>query len=152
MGRTSFKTAGMMVAALLLPFLAGCDGFPRDIAGTSEEIKTTGILRAGIVAGDSDEAKERAWVEKIAETVGADADIKAGSAATLLHELEEGRIDLVMGQFAKASPWKTMVAFTDSPEADAPRSHVPVLRAAVRNGENRWLMLVSETLKKEHLR
>ena len=85
--------------------------------------------------------------EKIAEAAGAEAEMESGSAEVLLHRLEEGELDLVVGKFAKASPWKGRVALTQAPKPEwEPAKHEPVLRAAVRNGENRWLMFVSKTI------
>ena len=129
--------------------LGGCDDFPNDIAGTMDEVMDTGVLHAGLVAGPA-EADEQALAEKVAGAAGANPEIQSGSAEVLLHQLEDGELDLVVGEFAKASPWKKRVAFTRTPEQDAqPPKHQPVLRAAVRNGENRWLMFVSKTIGEE---
>ena len=127
--------------------LGGCDDFPNDIAATMDEVTETGVLHAGIVAGGRSEADERSLAEKIADAAGAEAEMESGSAEVLLHQLEEGELDIVVGKFAKASPWNGRVALTEAPNPEwEPARHEPVLRAAVRNGENRWLMFVNKTI------
>lgn len=142
--RNRFAT-GFAVALLML-ILVGCDDFPNDIAGTMKGVTEKGVLHAGMIADGPAEANERSLVQQVAQAVGVKAELDAGSAETLLRRLEEGKLDLVVGEFAKATPWGARVAFTPSPRAKSPPSHEPVLRAAVRLGENRWLMFVSKTL------
>ncbi len=139
---------GLAVLATLA--LSGCEDFPKDIAGTMDDITATGVLQAGIVTDGSAEADERSLAERIAQAAGAEAEMETGSAEVLLHKLEEGELDLVVGKFAKASPWKGRVALTKAPRPEwEPAKHEPVLRAAIRNGENRWLIFVSKTIGEE---
>lgn len=114
-----------------------------------QEVKAEGLLHAGIVADDAAESGERALAESVAKAAGVEPQIESGSSEALLHRLEEGEIDLVVGEFAKGSPWKTRVALTVSPVSGSPPASEPVLRAAVRLGENRWLMFVSKTVREE---
>ena len=133
--------------ALAMLALCGCDGFPNDIAGTMERVTGSGVMHAGIIADGAAEADEELLVERIGTAAGAEAQTESGSAEVLLHKLEEGELDIVVGEFAKASPWSGRVALTAAPQAEwEPAKHEPVLRAAVRNGENRWLMFVSRTI------
>ncbi|MCF1505601.1 hypothetical protein L0F51_17755 [Afifella sp. H1R] len=138
-----------LAAVFLVPLLAGCDGFPKDIAGTMQNVKERGVLHAGIVADGPAEGEERALAERVAQAADVMAEFEVGSDEVLLHRLEDGDIDLVLGEFAKASPWKKRVAFTAPAEAKSPSAHEPVLRAAVRPGENRWLMFVQKTLRQK---
>ncbi len=134
------------LALVIALAISGCDNFPKDVAGTMQEVTARGSLRVGIVADGETEARERFLAQTIAQAAAVEAEVESGSAEILLHRLENGRIDLVVGQFAKASPWKGRVAFTKPAEADSPPSHEPVLRAAVRSGENRWLIFVTTAL------
>ena len=61
----------------------------------------------------------------------------------MLRELEEGRIDLVYGRFAKDSPWARKVHLGHALGVRAePPKHVEAPRFAYRNGENGWIMLI----------
>ncbi len=147
--RRNGRFARRVFLAFLVPLaLSGCKGFPNDIAGTMDGVTSTGILHAGIVADGPAEADERDLARTIAEAAGAEAEFQSASAEVLLRELEEGDLDIVLGKFAKASPWTARVALTSAPAAEGtPPPDEPVLRAAIRHGENRWLMFVSETVE-----
>jgi len=139
--------AGLLAAGLLAAALAGCDDFPKDVENTTRSVEGSGVLHAGLVADAPAEAGERALAERIAAAAHARAESETGSAEVLLHRLEQGELDLVVGRFAKASPWKGRVAFTKPASAEgSPPKQAPVLRAAVRSGENRWLLFVSDSL------
>ncbi len=145
--RSSRFSMLVLLTALATLALGGCDDFPNDIAATMDEVTETGVLHAGIVADGRSEVNERSLAEKIADAAGAEAEMELGSAEVLLHQLEEGELDIVVGKFANASPWNGRVALTEAPNPEwEPARHEPVLRAAVRNGENRWLMFVSRTI------
>ena len=139
--------------ALAIFALVGCDGFPKDIAGTMKEITQSGVLHAGLVADGAAERQERDLAQTIAEAAGVEAELETGSAASLLHDLEDGKLDLVVGEFAKASPWKKKVALSKAAIPGAkPDKHQPVLRAAIRKGENAWFLFVSRTIERGGLR
>ncbi len=125
---------------------SGCDEFPKDIAGTTEGVLARGAMRAGIVAGGP-AVEERALVERLANSMSVDADIRDGATEDLIQRLNAGEIDVVVGEFAKSTPWSTRTAMTSSARAIAPPKDHPVLRALVRPGENRWLILVERTVR-----
>ena len=126
--------------------MAGCDDFPKDIAGTMDGVVNSGTLRAGIVAGGSED-EERAVANRIASSLNVTSEVISGSTEELVRKLDEGEIVIVVGEFAKATPWVERAAITGPARAfDPPKDH-PVLRALVRSGENRWLIYVSRTLK-----
>ena len=122
-----------------------CDSFPRDEAGTTEAV-TNGELHAGLIADDQAEPDERYLALAVSEAAGAEAILEVASAESLLPRLEGGELDLVVGRFAGNSPWKDRVAFTSAADAASPPSDEPVLRAAVRPGENRWLIFITRTI------
>ncbi len=128
--------------------LAGCDDFPRDIAGTMDGVQASGTMRAGIVAGGSD-AEERALANRIASSLSVQPEFITGSTEELVRRLNDGEIDIVVGEFAKATPWVGRAAMTAPARAINPPKDHPVLRALVRSGENRWLIFVSRTLKEK---
>ncbi|MEX0921727.1 MAG: hypothetical protein WD489_06070 [Rhodovibrionaceae bacterium] len=142
-------SAAVDVAVLLavLICLAACDGFPADPEATTERVTHSGTLRSGIVAAPgSEESLARGFVEKLAAAAGAEAKVKRGSAELLLKDLEQGGLDVVIGAFAKESPWRKRVALSPPLKAQEPPGDLPVLRAAVRSGENRWLLFVARHL------
>lgn len=125
-------------SALLLLALAGCDAIPQDTEGTLERIRQERVLRAGIVAGTADAAPAQRLVGRLADGWGARVDWREGPATRLLDELEKGEVDLVIGEWAKASPLVADVSFSQPvgrPEPDDSRQ--PALRLARRHGENR---------------
>lgn len=138
----------ILLSLSLALMLAACDDYPRDIENTMQGVEQSGRLRAGLIsAGDNSDTAERELVNRIAEAAGAEASFEEGSAETLFRRLEQGELDIVVGHIAKASPWKKRVALTKSAEAKSPPKKLPVLRAALRKGENRWLLFISRHLK-----
>lgn len=138
------------LAALATIGLAGCQDYPNDIAGTKARVEESGVLHAGLVADGAAERQERDLAQTIAGAAGVEAELETGSAASLLHDLEDGKLDLVVGEFAKASPWKKKVALSKAAIPGAkPDKHQPVLRAAIRKGENAWFLFVSRTIEEE---
>ncbi len=134
-------------AALPLLFalsVAGCNAYPMDPEGTTQHIEETGSMRTGIVASpDMDEGAARDFAGRLARHLSAKPDYATGSAAILLRRLEEGELDIVVGDFAADSPWKEKAALTAPIVARNPPKDEPVLRGAVRKGENRWLMFIA---------
>ncbi len=140
-----FKRPISAVAFVVLS-LAGCDDFPDDISGTMESMRTSGAMRAGVVAGGNG-AREAALARQIAQALNVRTSLQEGTTEALVERLEEGELDIVIGEFAKATPWSGRVALTGPARAvDPPQDH-PVLRAMVRPGENRWLIFVTRVMK-----
>lgn len=129
------------VTSFGLLLAAGCEPFPRDPEGTTEKVMAARVIRIGVIPGNEG-GVDRAVVMRMAAAVGARLEFVSGGEETLLPHLEEGGLDLVIGRFAKRSPWKDRVAFTDPVRRKDPPRDEPVLRLAVRKGENRWLMFV----------
>jgi hypothetical protein len=135
---------------LLLPALSGCGEFPRDQAGTLDRVREKKVVRVGLVGGAAPSphaAKLRALVERSAAAAGARPQLVQEASEPLLLKLEAGELDLVVGEFDRASPWYRRVhllpplARVQSGEAEIETT------AAARNGENAWIMLVEREAK-----
>ena len=131
---------GIFSAFLLL---GACDALPRDPAGTSVRVAQmqsfTVALADPTVHGAPEVAK---LVHEIERRTGAHARWLPGSGETLFWQLDDGTMDLVIGRFTADSPWATAVAF-GPPLSTSGATDTPLkLRAAMRNGENRWIMTV----------
>jgi ABC-type amino acid transport substrate-binding protein len=133
------------VTSFVLLLAAGCDAFPRDPEGTTERIMAAKTIRVGVIPGDGEDLV-RGVTMRIAAALGARLEFVDGGEESLLPRLEGGGLDLVVGRFAEKSPWKDRVAFSDPVRREDPPGDEPILRLAVRKGENRWLMFVARHL------
>lgn len=135
------KWRSVFCAALAL---AGCDRLPRDPDGTLDRVKAERSFRVGLIAsGDSPVGAERqrAYLSRLAEATGATPRLKEGASEPLLIELEEGRLDLVIGPLSPESPWISRVALLEPIGETVAPQHL-ALTPIARNGENRWIMLL----------
>ncbi|MFT4053002.1 MAG: hypothetical protein QM681_00735 [Novosphingobium sp.] len=96
----------------------------------------------GVVAGTPQTPETQGLLVAIERQTGARPQIAYGAADTLLAELSEGKSDLVLGAFEKDSPWKTEVAFAPALSSTKIGNGIIEVKAAMRNGENSWIMLV----------
>jgi len=140
--RTTRSFIPLLVIALGAT-LAGCDDFPKDPGETTEHVRESGEMRTGLIAGaDQENERQKALAEQIATAVEAKPVFEEGTAEILVPKLEKGELDIVIGSFAKSTPWKKHAALTKPANQTEEDSERPKLRALVRKGENRWLMLV----------
>ena len=141
--------AKLVISVVLALSVAGCDAYPKDPAGTTEHIRQTGTLRTGLVAtAEQDYADARAFAGRLAGRLGAKPEFEIGAAAELMRRLDDGDLDLVVGRFAKKTPWKERAAFSAPVGERQPSGKDdPVLRGAVRTGENRWLMFIAHAME-----
>lgn len=127
---------GVIWAAALL---AGCGPIPRDPAGTLRRVEAGRVIRVGQVEGNPDARVDRLLARVEART-GARARVERGGLEPLLLKLEDGRLDLVLGaRFAPDTPWADRVALGRALD----RRDGTEARAAMRNGENGWIVLVN---------
>jgi hypothetical protein len=137
-------------ALLIAPALAltACADLPRDPAETTERVQRTHRIVLGAIDGVQPSPRAEAVLDEIAARLDARIVRVGGHGEKLLDDLEKGKVDLVYGRFAMASPWATHVHFgsplgrrDDVPEDErAPRF-------VFRNGENGWIMLVEEAAR-----
>lgn len=131
---------GAVVGMMML--VAGCDGLPRDPAHTSTRIEETRRFDVGLVSGTPESPDARRLVAEVERRAHARARIHEATGDRLFGDLEAGKIDLVVGAFARDSAWKTDVTFGPAVQT-LPGSAAPLeLKAVMGNGENRWIMLV----------
>jgi hypothetical protein len=124
--------------------LAGCDRLPQDPDGTLERVRAERSCRVGLIAdGDSPigDGRRDAFLARIAAATGARPLLKEGAAEPLLIELEDGKLDLVVGVLSPESPWLGKVALLRPIGETLAPQHL-LLTPIARNGENRWIMLL----------
>ncbi|QNO26573.1 hypothetical protein EEB18_017765 [Sphingopyxis sp. OPL5] len=133
-------------AALLL---AGCDSLPRDAAGTTERIERMQAMRVTILPDTPDAHPALALLGAYARDHHARLKLVPLHGEHAHKALEDGEIDVLVGHFAKASPWQADIALSKPVARGEPddKEH-PVLRIARRNGENA-LILATDRLVSE---
>ncbi|HKY83153.1 MAG TPA: hypothetical protein VJM09_16980 [Sphingobium sp.] len=129
----------LLLAVLSCLLATGCEALPRDPEGTLNRIESSRTFKVGAIGPAQAAAPLIAALE---QRTGARAAIRPMTAEPALQALDDGRIDLVIGPFLRDSPWSTDVAFGPPLAVAGSRDHPIEYKAAVRNGENRWLMTV----------
>ncbi len=120
---------------------AGCGAFPRDAAGTTDRIEQTGTMRVAILPTTPDARPAFNLLGDYAARHGARVALEKLPGEHALRALEEGKLDAVVGHFAHASPWNTVVSLSKAVGRGEPRdSKQPALRIARRNGENALIL------------
>jgi ABC-type amino acid transport substrate-binding protein len=131
-----------MIRTLLLAAalsVAGCGAIPADPNGTLERVRGERLFKVGLIASHKPQSGEaRDLLQRLSRATGARAALEHGPAESLLTRLEEGSLDLVLGEFAEQSPWAAQVTLTEPIVTNGPT----ILAAAARNGENAWIALV----------
>ena len=123
---------------------------PRDIAGTRERVETSRVIRVGLQQGPlSDEGRARAqgYLDRIGHATGARPQIIIGAAEPLLVQLQNGELDLVLGEVAADSPWVSEVAVIEPLMERQLSGRTIGLSPIARNGENRWIMLLETNVR-----
>jgi hypothetical protein len=132
-----------MLAVLAIWALNGCGTLPRDADQTSEEIARRKMIRVGVPTG----LNLRHTLQLMAvlqHGAGAQPLISRGELEHLLLKLEDGDIDVVIGWFDKKTPWTTRVSLAPPLRSVELQERTLELRAAMRNGENRWITTVEQ--------
>jgi DNA-binding transcriptional LysR family regulator len=130
------------LASVLTAGLAACSDIPKDTEGSLQQIRASKSFRVGLIAGSGDEeGRGRRLIQAVAAEAGAAPELSSGAAEHLLTQLEEGKLDLVVGTMAKKSPWATKV-HASKPLSPAAEKEPVSLVALARNGENAWISLL----------
>jgi len=131
----------LTLVALLLS--ASCSDFPHDPEGTLDRVRADGAFRVGIVArGAPVTAQEQLFLQQVARAANARPQIEHAASESLLARLEEGELDLVLGEFDAASPWLKRVTFIPPLSARSAEGDAAIVSAVARNGENAWIRLL----------
>ena len=118
-GRRRAGGRAISTAFLLLPLSFAC-GLPRDADGTLRRV-TGGTMRVGVVEhppwtkltpGGGAGGLEAALMAELARELGARVEWVRGPESSLLEALQLRELDVVIGGFTDATPWKKQVAFT----------------------------------------
>ena len=135
--------------SLALLAAASCADFPRDPEDTLQRVQAERSFSVGLVAPLSGtDPKIDALLRRVARVSGAQGQVESGDAEPLLNRLKEGELDLVIGRFEAASPWKRMVSFSPPLRVEKHGKTKFHLVAAMRNGENAWIGLVEREARK----
>ncbi len=136
------RSAAVMNRTLILAsalLAVGCDSIPADPHGTLERIRGERKFKVGLIASHIPPPSAAGdLLRRLSLATGATAAVERGPAEALLTRLEEGDLDLVLGEFAEKSPWAAQVTLSEPIAGQGP----VVLAAAARNGENAWIALV----------
>lgn len=128
---------------LAVSLLAACDILPRDPAGTSKRIAERRSFTVALADPTVHEAAQvRTLVHEIERRTRAKAQWRPGAGEVLFQQLDDGTLDLVIGRFSAESPWAMDVAFGPPLSTTGTKDAPLQLKAAMRNGENRWIMTV----------
>ena len=105
-------------------------------------------MRVGLThLRSDDEQAARRFVARIERVTGAEAAVDRGSAESQLARLEEGKLDLVIGEFTADSPWAQSVAIVEPLATRRLGKRTFELAPAAQNGENRWVALVEREVR-----
>lgn len=128
--------------------LAGCGPYPRDISGTLDAIEREHRLRVGLAElAPGDAGVARRFTDRIAAVTGARAELITGPTEALIAGLEDGDLDLVIGEFRDDSPWLAKVTVIEPLRHHALAGRVYGLSPAAANGENRWIALLEREVR-----
>jgi DNA-binding transcriptional LysR family regulator len=134
-----------LTGALALLFLPGCSQLPQDMDGTLRIMDQRGSFEVGIAGAMPPEA--RRLLTHLEQATGSKVDVRSGSLEPLIDDLETGRLDLVIAPFRKDSPLVADVALSPALSATGTGDQPTQWHAAMRNGENRWIMLVETNVR-----
>jgi hypothetical protein len=153
--RLRFSASVACGALLILLSTSGCDRIPRDPDGTLERVAAEGSFRVGVISPGpdwSDAGSYDAFLRHLAQRTRAQPRIVQGPTERLLSGLEDGELDLVIGELSAESPWRSRV--TMLPPLEAQRSAGPPLEltVAARNGENAWIATLFDATTATHLK
>lgn len=117
--------------------IAACSAIPQDTDGTSDRVAQRGELRVAIVSGTPDTSEARLLAVSLAQSLGARVVWHAAPEAIAIKDLEEDRVDLVIGQFGRTAAVSKEASLSQAVGIPEPKDgKEPVIRLARKNGEN----------------
>ncbi len=142
---------GMLILCSLA--LSACADYPRDIEATEQHVRSSHIVRVGMIEGDRRARHAIAIDEYLAgveRAVGARRVLTSGTAENLFAALDANELDLVVGEFASDTPWLTEVTIIEPIAERSEGSRSFQLSPVARNGENRWIMTLEKVARDLH--
>jgi hypothetical protein len=137
--------ARLFLSLLAIFALGSCGDFPKDPRSTLDRIRTERLFHVGLVSSGSNGNVDPAAMQLIGKIGGAtqaSPQLVRGETEVLLTDLEEGQLDLVIGDFEKKSPWAARVTFGPPLKTQWQGKSELQLKPAMRNGENAWIALI----------
>lgn len=140
----------LLALLCLLLALAACAPWPRDAEHTTETVRG-GELRVGVIhdppfvslrPGAPPSGREVRMAQALAHSLDARVVWVEGGADELFEDVEQFRLDLVIGGISPQSPWGEHVALTLPYRVRGAHGRLVQRVAAVPPGENRWQMRV----------
>jgi ABC-type amino acid transport substrate-binding protein len=136
---------------------AGCDDFPRDPENTTENVRSTGTLRVGLIgqepwaygAPPTPAGIEVAIVREFAKGLNANPVWTVLSEAQATEKLQNYQLDMVIGGLTKDNPRKKHLGFSRL-YLHMGKGDRNVHVMAVAQGENRLLTELEKFLKQHH--
>ncbi|NLJ53693.1 MAG: transporter substrate-binding domain-containing protein [Intrasporangiaceae bacterium] len=152
-----------LLCGLVILALGGCGTIPRDPDGTLERVRSEQSLRVGAsdgadrlevhVAGDGGaevSGTEADLVSGFAEELGAQIEWTVGGETELVHAMERGELDVIIGGLHSDSPWADAVSLTRPyAESTDPEGSTVQHVLAVPLGENGFLVTLERYLDRE---
>lgn len=137
-------TLRLIPTAIAAALVCACS-MPRDPLGTMDRVEQTRTLRLGMVETAKMDEPSRRTLQRILHRTGAALQVSRGDSEDLLSQVEQGKIDLVFGEFPRSSPWKKSVYLSSAQgRLGKPPKDVKVPRFATMKGENGWIMLIEK--------
>lgn len=131
------RRVALCLLAPAIFLMSGCDKFPADMDGSLAIIEQRKAFTVGMAAPIPSSAKQ--LVARLEKATGSRVRIVSGPLEPLVADLEAGKLDLIVAPFRKDSP---LVADVSLSPPIAQAGEGIEWRAAMKNGENRWIMLV----------
>jgi hypothetical protein len=96
-----------------------------------------------IRSGEEPQGEEVEMVRRIAQSLDANVEWRAGGEMDLMQQLEHFQIDLVIGGITEDTPWKNKVGLTQ-PHTETQKANYVF---AVPPGENGWIVFLDEAIQ-----
>lgn len=134
--------------SMLLLLLAACGPFPDDLEGTLDKVHDRGTINVGLTTMRAKEVPlARAYIARLERAAHAHAVIDEGPAELQFARLEQGAVDVVIGDFAEDSPWNADVALIEPLATRTAGTRKIGLSPVAANGENRWIALLEREVR-----
>ena len=134
------------IAATLIALpLAACGALSKDPDGTLAAIEAGSDIRVAATAPLPPEALR--LLDQLQKRTHAIPRVQTGELEPLLASLDDGGVDLVVAPFRKGTLLEAAAALSPPLATTGQGEKVIEWRAAMKNGENRWISLVEASAR-----